>query len=193
MTVLALLLLGAYAALGLLAAGLLAHRGVAPGTAAAAVVGWPFFVHTLVPTEAPPRPAPSACAGPLHADIDLTFDRLEDAARRVEVNVQGLVELTALRRALHVADTRVAVVDRILAEDDAPGSGQLAESLVRLRARRDRSVREIRDVLDEIARLRVQLGMLALSGDTMSLQDGIRALVARVKALDEVDGVEVSA
>lgn len=178
---LTLALLAAYGVVGLAVGVWLVRSGSPPATAAAAVVAWPLLLQSR---PRGPEPEPG---GPLRVAIDRAFERLDDAAGRIGgLRPEWETERAALRDALVRADARLAVVDRILAEDrDGPQS--LTDSLDRLRARRERSADEIALVLGEIAQMRVQMGLLALSGDAVPLRDGLRSLVARARALDELD------
>ncbi len=189
MNALTLGLFGAYLGAGATVAAALARQGAARSAVSTAVVAWPFLVHQLWAVEDRPEPP----RGPTRDAIDRAFVRLDDAVRRGGgLPADGVVDVYALRDALHAADARLAVVDRILAEDrEGLDEGPLAESLATLRARRDRAAAEINAVLGEIARLRVQLGIQALSGDTVSLRDGLRGLIARARALDEVEALQV--
>lgn len=172
-------LLGVYGLVGVVVAVGLWRAGTDPAAAAAAVVAWPLLIGV--------RPGAAAVAettkGPLRDAIDRTFDRLDDAAVRVGgLGPEWREERVVLREALCRADERLAAVDRILADDrDVP-----AESLARLRERRDRSALEVERVLGDLAELRVQMGLLALAGDIEPLRDGLRGLVARARALDEL-------
>lgn len=188
MNALTLGLFGAYLGAGAMVAAAFARQGADRSTVGTAVVAWPFLVHLLWGADV----RPEAPRGPTRDAIDQAFVRLDDAVRRGGgLAAEGVVDLVALRDALHAADARLAVVDRILAEDrDAPDQGPLAESLARLRTRRDRAADEISAVLGEIARLRVQLGIQTLSGDTVPLRDGLRGLIARARALDEVEALQ---
>lgn len=187
MNALTLGLFGAYLGAGVVTAAAFTRHGAARSTVATAIVAWPFLVHALWADER----RPDMPRGPTRDAIDQAFGRLDETLRRGGgLPTDGAVDLAALRDALVGADARLAVVDRILAEDrDAPGEGPLAEGLARLRARRDRAAAEIGAVLGELAQLRVQLGIQALSGDAVPLRDGLRRLIARARALDEVDAL----
>jgi hypothetical protein len=90
------------------------------------------------------------------------------------------VALARVRDALLRADARVALVDRMLAE---LGPDPEAARLVEARAR---AADEIEAVLRGVAQLRVQLGLVALAGDTAPARRAMAELAARVGALEEL-------
>lgn len=87
---------------------------------------------------------------------------------------------------MRVVDKRLAMVDTILADVSECSNDQA----VKLGAAGNRSAAEVEAVLDELDRLRLQMGMVALSGDSLSVQECLAALTARVRALDELSRIE---
>lgn len=114
-----------------------------------------------------------------------TFARVHEVAPRGDAD--WLYDLGTLERSLRAADARLGLVDKILAEaaEDRAGVGADA-SLHTLADRRARAVAGIEAVLDELVRMRVQIGIVALSGDTHSVRRSLVSLTARVRALDEI-------
>lgn len=189
------LLLGSlalYVGIGFVIALLLVRRGTAVLAAASALLAWPL----LLPLSSPPLPEPSPVApGPMRDPIDQAFLRLDQAAREARAPTeQWQAELSALRGALLRADSRLALVDRILAE---PIEGEaLAGAHIELETRRNKTAAEIAAVLSEVGRLRLQLGLLALASPSGSSEPSLRSaleqLLARARALDEVEGSALS-
>lgn len=167
----------AYLVMGLVTAKRF-HQDGHTATAAAAVFTWPLLLPDTDKT-----PSHRASSGPHGADIRDGLARLAEATR--DSGCEGLIddrELQGIARALNAADARVARVDRLLADPalaDAPEGD-------RLRAARDQAAAEIRAVLKGLVQLRVQLGLVALVGDTAPVQDRLRELTARLSALDEL-------
>ena len=164
-------LIGAYAAAGCGTAVLLAHRGVPSATACTALLAWPLLLPLL-------RTPPS---GPFAERIDAAFDALARTLRDPAAGeVAFAADLDGLKEALHRGDARLALVERLLAEHrDA------RVSVAELQAARDRTAAEMEDVLDEVARLRLQVGLSALAGG-VPVRDRLEELLARARALDEV-------
>jgi hypothetical protein len=165
-----LLLLAVYALAGVGVALVLIRGGTAPWTAAAAIFAWPL----LLPGA---RQAPEPAQGPLRQAIEEAFSRLPSECR---------ASLAPLRASLLRADERLALADRILAEPVGEG---LQDSAARLRSRRQATASQIEAVLDEIARLRLQLGLAALDGEALPLREALQQLLLRARALDEVERV----
>ena len=189
MSPLAIGVLLAWLALGVVVALALRSRGAGVETVVAAVVGWPLLVHQLF--EGPARPAPPEAgpAGPLGTEIERAFAKVREVAPRGDADWLG--DLEVLRASLLAADARVALVDRILAEAaEDRGSASVAASIAQLTARRARTLAEVEAVLAELVRMRVQIGIVALSGDTLPVRDGLLSLNARVRALDEMSRLE---
>ena len=175
-----LVVIGAYLVAGIVVAALLARQGQAPGTALAAVVVWPFLLPTLAarPATSPPRQGP--CAGRIDRVFDALLQTLEDPASD---EVPWASQALALRDALHLADARIAFVDRVLADADPQDEGGTAGSL---RAARAHAAEEIESVLVAVSQLRLQVGLLALAGDALPVAAQLDALMGRATALLEV-------
>lgn len=165
----------AYLAVGLTMAVRL-HRDGRTATAAAAVFTWPLLLEAS-PEPVRRRAGPSA--GAIHqglADLRRALD---------EPGVDGLFDESDVARieaALYAADARVGTVDRLLA-DAAVRETSEGE---RLQAARDRAAAEVEAVLRGLIQLRVQLGLVALAGETGPVRDRLQELSARLTALEEV-------
>jgi hypothetical protein len=171
----------AYAAAGALTAGVLARKGEPAGTIATALVAWPL----LLPALAAPEPRTPA-RGPLGPRIDAALDALEATLRDPAAGDVGDDDDTrVLRHALHQADERLALVDRLLA-DDATADPTVADGVASLRAARDHAAAEIEAVLSALTQLRIQVGLLTLAGNAAPVRDKLRELRMRIGALDEV-------
>jgi len=180
-TMVVLLAVAIYLAIGVTSA-LRFHRDGHSATAAAAVFTWPLL---LEGAEAPPEDLPGAGprSGPYASDIRKHLVDLRTALD--EPGVEGLVspeDLAAISRALHAADARVGTVDRMLTD---PAIRQ-AEQGARLVSARQTAAAEVEAVLKGLVQLRVQLGLVALVGETAPVQDRLRELSARLGAIDEV-------
>ena len=179
-TVVVVLAVLTYLTIGLLCA-MHFHRNGHDAAAAAAVFTWPLLVEGRSPPvrQAPHRPR----QGPYSRQIKKHMADLQTAL--TEPGVDGLLstdDLAAISRALHAADARVGTVDRMLTD---PAIRQ-AEQGDRLEAARAVAAAEVEAVLKGLVQLRVQLGLVALMGETAPVQDRIRALSARLSAMDEV-------
>jgi hypothetical protein len=91
-------------------------------------------------------------------------------------------ELVALDAALRRADARIATVDRLLGEEALRGDPLAAQ----LERARDFAADEVEAVLRGVVQLRVQVGLVALAGDTVPVRDRMRELAARVRAIEEL-------
>ncbi len=176
--------LGLYVLAGAGTALLLARRDHPPATALAALAAWPFLLPLL---STPPHPPGR---GPFAQRIDGVFRALEgtlgDPAAG-EVPWSG--DLEGLRGTLHRGDARLALVEGLLA-DHGTEEGAVGESVARLRAARDRATAEIEAVLAEVVQLRLQVGLVALAGQTVPVQERLRELLLRARALDEIARLE---
>jgi hypothetical protein len=180
-----------YVAIGVVIATLLARRGHAPGVALGAFACWPLFVSLL--GEQPGRATP----GPLHARIATTLLDLREAM--AEPGALGLAlpeDLAGLVDDLHRADERLALVDRLLASvaagrtTTAPG---VLQSTDELRRARGATAAQIEAVLDGVVQLRLQIGLRALAGNSVPVQERLRDLRGRLAAIDEIAAMELHA
>jgi hypothetical protein len=181
---------GLYLLAGLVVALLLARQGQPVGTVAAACLAWPLLLGLFQA-----RPVP-ASAGPLAGRIAQAFQALEEILPDPAPDAPACVgELSALRRALLAADQRLAVADRILADPRlaAGDDGAVHADLATLRAARDRAAAELSEVLGGVHRLRIQVGMLALTeirGESAGVvEHHLRQLHARVRAIEELSSL----
>ena len=148
----------------------LARKGQPWATALSAVVAWPLLVGLQGPA-----------GGPHALRIHAAFSALEQALR--DPAAQGLIsamEIEELRRSLLHVDQRIGLVDRLLADPAVAANGEP------LRRARERAMGELDASLHEIVQLRVQLGLVALAGDTAPVRARMGALSARVRALEEL-------
>jgi hypothetical protein len=170
-----------YGLLGLSVALLLRHQGQPTATAIGAVVAWPLLVSLLNPTKTTPTAPPR---GPLADSIDAAFARTADVLALDLPDGQWLADLDAVRLSLQRVDARLALVDRILAEEADE------RDLGRLRAARARSADEVEGVLSGVGQLRVQVGLLALSDVSDNVPstvfERLSALRGRARALEEL-------
>ncbi len=181
---------GVYLGLGLAVALWLHRSGHPRGTCVSALAAWPLLLGLLGAT---PEPAP--VGGPRAGAIRRAFEALEDLL--AQQKEQGVAlswsgELGNLRRALDSADTRLALADRILA-DLRPTSAEgatVAEDLATLKRARDRAAGELDEVLGGVHRLRIQVGLLALSEISdeaaVAVQERLVQLHARARAIEEL-------
>lgn len=163
-------------AVGLVFATALSRLGHPPPTALAAVIAWPAMVPLLGAVESP-------SGGPFSPRIHGAFGALRQAL--ADPALAGAVDdgsLSRVESALRHADARIAAVDRLLADELL---AQDPES-TRLRAARDRAAAEVETVLHQVLTLRVQLGLVALAGDTSAVRAHVAALAAQARALEEV-------
>lgn len=164
--------IGAVVALGFLRAG-------APGAAAGAVFAWPLLLGGA-------GGEPAGGQGPYAREIQRGLRALRAALEEPEA--QGLVpaaHVDAIEAALRGADARVRRVDRLLQDADVQASPDGA----RLRRARGRAAAELEAVLKGLVQLRVQLGLVALAGETAPVREQLDTLAARLHALDELRGV----
>lgn len=170
----ALTLLGLYLLLGGGFAATLRGRGHPLGTQATALIAWPLLIGLL--EEAP-------LAGPFNARIQQAVAALGLAL--AEPAAQAILpgpDLPTLQASLLQIDARIGVVDRMLADPQV-----LADPLgQRLAEARAHAAAEVEGVLRGLHQLRLQVGLLALVGDTGSIRDRVADLSARVRALSEL-------
>lgn len=175
-----LLLLGAWLLLGGCTALALARRGQPVTTALSALIAWPVLLPLL--GDGGGSATDARHKGPFVTRIDTCFTALRGAL--ADPSVCGIVtteELVSLEQALRRADGRIGMVDRLLAED-ALRADPLATQLDRARAL---AADEIESVLRGVVQLRVQVGLVALAGDTLPVRERMRELGARVRAIEE--------
>lgn len=173
-----------YTGLGAGIGARLSRLGHGPATACSAIAAWPLLLPLL--GEAPPRPQPGD--GPYAAAIRDAFAKLAEALgdpASAELPWEG--EIAALSEALRTADTRLALVDRLLT--DASEDPEVQRSHQALAEARARAAAEIEAVLSGIAQLRLQVGLLALNGEALPVTERLRELAARAGALEEVTAV----
>ncbi len=173
------LLLG-YVGVGVGVAAWLSRRGEPLGPALSAVALWPL----LLPLDGAASPVALA-RGPLAERIDAVFAALRSALAEGEPAPWG-EDVAVLESAVRAADARLARVDRLLASGPVEVGEEVARSAEALRDARARTVEELVGVLAGVERLRLQLGLLALSGELHDAGALLRGLRDRVAALDEV-------
>ncbi|MDP2310122.1 MAG: hypothetical protein Q8P18_29160 [Pseudomonadota bacterium] len=175
-----LLLLGAWLLLGGGTALVLARRGQPAATALSALIAWPVLLPLL--GEPAGQQAGTRNVGPFATRIDTCFAALRSAL--TDPSISGIVtveELVSLEQSMRRADGRIGMVDRLLSED-ALRADPLAIQLARAR---ELAADEIESVLRGVVQLRVQVGLVALAGDTLPVREGLRELGARVRAIEE--------
>ncbi len=164
-----------YLAAGVATAALLEQRQRPRGAVIGALVAWPLMLPLL---SGEPTPVGR---GPMSERIDATLralaQTLADPAAR-ELGAEA--DLSGLRTALHAADARLALVDRVLADaPEGPATGEV-------RAARAQGERAILGVLEEVQQLRLQVGIAAIAGGSELLAERLSELSARARALAEV-------
>jgi len=169
-----LILLAIYLLVGLGMAVSLRGRGHPVPTQASAVVAWPLFLGMV---------ESRALVGPFAGRIEAAIDELTRALAEPEAaQVTSLSDLSALKASLLQIDARIGVVDRMLA-DPSVHNDPLGLSLAEARAH---AAAEVEGVLRGLHQLRLQVGLLALVGDTLPVRDRVADLGARVRALSEL-------
>jgi hypothetical protein len=179
-----------YLLLGVGVGLVLLRRGQPPGTALAALPAWPLLLGLLGA-----RPGASPLGGPRSTAIARAFAALDDLLaqqRQQGASAPWAGELGDLRRAMEAADARIAMVDAILADlrgsDDA-----VAADLAALAQARERAAGELDAVLGGVHRLRIQLGLLALSEihdeAAQAVQQRLRELRAQARAIEEISSL----
>jgi hypothetical protein len=164
-----------YLAAGVATAMRLEQRHRPRGAVVGALLAWPLMLPLLGDT------APIAARGPMADRIDASLRSLAHTlADPAAQDVGAVADLSGLRTALHAADARLALVDRVLADaPEGPATGEV-------RAARARGERAIVGVLDEVQQLRLQVGMAAIAGGSDLLAERLAELSARAGALAEV-------
>lgn len=158
----------------------LARRHQPAATAASALVAWPILLPLL--WDSPRRPG---ARGPLAGRIEQVLDALDTTLRDPAAgDLAGDEDLVGLRASLLQADERLALVDKLLAEDAS--DPWIARDLDALRTARDHAMAEVEAVLSGVVQLRIQVGLLALAGNAAPVRDRLRELRGRIGALEEV-------
>lgn len=172
------LLLAGYVVAGAVVAVWLERRGTPAGAVLGSLVAWPLFLPLL---GAEPAPEVVGARGPRGATIDQALDALlQTLADPAAASVGWDDDLTELRASLHRLDSRIALVDRLLAEEPD------AASAPTLRQARDEAEGDIDAVLAEVSELRLQVGLMALAGDGAQVRARLQELCSRASALDEL-------
>lgn len=179
-SVLAVTLAGAWVGVGLGVGALLVRQGQPLATAATALVVWPALLPLLAPPdEAASRPA----GGPFAERIRGAFAALRAALVYPALSAAAdAATLDPIEAALTRADARIAAVDRLL-EDPAVAADPASARLHQARAH---SAHEVEEVLRKLVTVRVQLGLVALAGDTEPVRCHLGELAARARALEEL-------
>jgi hypothetical protein len=175
-SILALLLI--YVLAGVVTGVALKGRGQPVSVASTAVFAWPLLLGLFESGG-----APGLLPGPFFARIQDTFTALTSAMR--DPAAEGLAnaaELATLRASLLTVDARIGMVDRLL-DDEGLRGDPLGE---RLRDARGHAAAEVEAVLKGVVQLKLQVGLLALVGDTLPVRERMRELGARVRALEEI-------
>lgn len=176
------LLASAWLTVGAGVAAWLASRGHAQEVALAALVAWPFLLPSL---------AAGRVAGPRRGPQGRRIDRVVDGVLAALGEAGGqtdasVVDLEALREALHAADGRIAGVEQVLADEPEADHDLVRVARAELMAARDGSSAELEGVLAGLLQLRLQVGRLTLAGDPAEVRSRLLELRARVGALGEV-------
>lgn len=162
---------------GAVAVGLV-RRGEPRANVLLSLVTWPLLLPLLWDA------APTSTGGPLTRRIDDALDALAATLGDPSAGeLPGGDDVGFLREALHRADSRVALVDRLL---DSPDAASAPDAQATLRTARATAVAEIEAVITGVIELRLQVGLLALHGDTGPVRERLRELRGRIGAFDEV-------
>lgn len=172
-----LVLLAVYLLVGVVSGAALHQRGQPPAVAWSALVAWPMLLGLFEATVSP------VATGPYAARIQRAFADLLAAMRDpAAASLTSEEEMQRLRTSLCAVDARVGMVDRLL-DDDGLREDPLGD---RLREARGHAAAEIEGVLRGLVQLKLQMGLLALVGDTLPVRERMRELGARVRALEEL-------
>lgn len=167
----------AWLAIGLCVATAMQRQGHPPSTAFAAVIAWPALLPVLGTASESPT------AGPFADRIARAFAALRQSLGDPHVaGVTDVIALASIEASLLRADARIATVDRLLS-DPAIATDPAAD---RLREARKKASSEVESVLSQLVHVRVQLGLVALAGDTSTVRAHLGELAARARALEEV-------
>lgn len=172
-----LVLLVVYVVVGAVSGAALRQRGQPMGVSASAIVAWPLLLGLFESS------AGVVATGPYAARIQRAFVELAAAMRDpAAASLASEEEMLRLRASLCTVDARVGMVDRLL-DDEALREDPLGN---RLREARAHAAAEIEGVLRGLVQLKLQMGLLALVGDTLPVRERMRELGARVRALEEL-------
>ncbi|MFZ5480868.1 MAG: hypothetical protein ACOZNI_29175 [Myxococcota bacterium] len=172
-----LLLLAGWLVVGGFTAAALARRGHPMATVACAVPAWPVLLSLFE------QAGGKRGAGPYASRIAAAFAALAETMRDpAATEVVDPDTLGRVREALDRADARVALVDRMLADESLRGDAAAA----RLADARARAAGQIEEILRGVVQLRVQVGLVALAGDVAPARERLGELAARVHALEEL-------
>jgi hypothetical protein len=177
---LALTLAGAWVGVGVGVGVVLVRQGQPVATGVAALLVWPALLPLLAPAGEAAAPE---VGGPFRQRIGAAFEALRAAL--VDPALSGVADaatLDPIESSLRRADARIAAVDRLL-EDSAVAADPAA---VRLHQARTHAADEVEAVLRQLVTVRVQLGLVALAGDTEPVRSHLGALAARARALEEL-------
>jgi hypothetical protein len=167
-----------YLAFGGVWAAKLLRQGQSWSTAAASVLLWPLLLGVDGAADGGPN------TGRILAAFAALESTLADPAAR---GVVEPAELEALRRSLLSVDARLGMVERLLGD---PAVARAGEATVQpLKVARESTLAELDAALGELVQLRVQLGLVALAGDSAPVRGRLSALTARVRALDELSRI----
>ena len=177
---LALTLAGAWAVVGIGVGVVLVRQGQPMATGVAALLVWPALLPLLAPGEEGER---RAGGGPFAERIREAFVALRAALADPALgSVADESTLAPIEACLGRADARIAAVDRLL-EDPAVAADPASQKLHQARAH---SASEVEAVLRKLVTVRVQLGLVALAGDTEPVRSHLGELAARARALEEL-------
>ncbi len=153
----------------------LSSQGHGAGLSLAAIVGWPFLV-----TLALAPPTPVRTRGPLADAIDAAVGGLREAAEDPDAPLLPPSDLDALHADLTRTDLRLARVDALLAN-----AGAATPATAALHTARDEAHARVREAIDELVAIRLQLGLHLLDGDTRPVVARLGALRRRMAAFEE--------
>jgi hypothetical protein len=178
------LLLLSWLVVGLGVGAALHHRGQPTATSLSALVVWPVLLPLLW------NGTTGRAMGPNAARIESIVGLLSETLVN-DPSGEMYAGLTALGRALHEADARIATVERLLASptpaDDHP---RVRRARAELLAGRDRATLELNAVLAEMVELHLDVGLRELAVGPADLSLQIRSLEGRVRALYEVESLD---
>lgn len=164
------------------------RAGHPPLTAVSAVIGWPMLLSILVPGR-----GTHSSSGPMAGRIEQALDDLMSVLHDPAAGGAAFdTDLAGLRAALHRADERLGLADRLLQPCEigstrAPGlPEEVVVGLDCLVAARAQAEAEIDSVLSAVVQLRIQVGIRALAGNSAPVRERLHELSARAAALEEL-------